>query len=198
MDIQTWELGTHTLEFDNEYHQYIVDGLIVPSVTQILKKRFGHKYDYVNRDVLKRAADKGTAVHEAVESYCKYGIESDLKELRNFKFLQKNYGFEVVDNEIPIILFKDEEPIAAGRLDLVLEHDNKLGLGDIKRVSTLDKNYLAYQLNIYRIGFQQTYNKPIEFLKGFHLKDDIRKYVDLPINEAETWNLINEYMEGKE
>lgn len=196
--ITTWELDGHILEFDDEYHQYIVDCLVVPSVTQILKKRFGRKYDFVNPEVLQRAADKGTAVHSAIEEYCKYGIESDLKELRNFKFLQRNYGFKVVDNEIPIILFKDSEPIAAGRLDLVLEKDNVLGLGDIKRVSTLDKEYLGYQLNIYRIGYQQTYDKPIEFLKGFHLRDDVRKYVDLPINEGETWNLIDEYMEGSE
>ncbi len=196
--METWEIKGHTLEYIDETHTYLVDGVIVPSITQILKVKFGNKYADVSAEVLQKAADKGTAVHEAIEKYCKTGIEEDIKEVKNFKFLQKKYKFEVLENEVPIILFKDEKPIAAGRLDLVLKMDGVIGGGDIKRTSTLDKEYLAYQLNLYRIGYRQCYGIEWEFLKGLHLREDVRKFVNLPINEDIVWGLVNEYLEKDE
>ena len=188
--MESWEIAGHTLEYFDDTHQYLVDGLLVPSITQILKKRFGNKYDGVSQSILNKAAEKGTQVHKAIEDYCKTGKEEDLKELKNFKFLQKQYKFKVLDNEVPIILFKDEEPIAAGRLDLVIEIDGKVGGADIKRTSVLDKEYLAYQLNLYRIGYRQCYGVEWEFLKGIHLREDARKFINIPINEEEIWKLI--------
>lgn len=192
------EIGGHTLEFFEDEHLYLVDGVIVPSITQILAHRFGGKYAHVRKDVLERAAQAGTAVHEAIERYCTTGEESDLPELRNFKFLQRQYGFEVIKNEVPVILFRvnDWEPIAAGRLDLVLELGIGVGGADIKRTSTLDKEYLAYQLNLYRIAYRQCYRVEWEFLRAIHLREDVRKFVDIPINEDMAWQLVNDYLEA--
>lgn len=183
----------HTLEYIDDIHVYLCDGVIVPSVTQILKLKFGSKYDNVSRQTLQRAAEKGTAVHSAIENYCKTGEDNGLKEVHNFKFLQRAYNFKVVGNEIPVILFMDGTPVSAGRLDLVLEHDGKIGLADIKRTATLDKEYLAYQLNLYRIAYQQCFETPIDFLKGVHLREDTRKFVDIPINEEIPLELVKEY-----
>lgn len=194
--MNTWNIKGHTIEYIDECHLYLVDGVILPSITQILKIKFGHKYDDVPKEVLSRAADKGTAVHKAIEDYCKLGLDSDLLELRNFKFLQKQYKFEVLDNEVPVVLFKDDIPVACGRLDLVLKIGNDVGLGDIKRTSVLDKEYLAYQLNLYRIAYQQCYEVDIKFLKGVHLRKDIRKFVDIPINEKLARKLVEEYIGG--
>lgn len=185
----------HTLEYIDESHTYLCDGVIVPSVTQILKIKFGGKYKGVSKKTLERAAYKGTEVHRAIELYCKEERKSDLPEVRNFKFLKSKYGFEVLDNEVPVILFKDGEPIAGGRLDLVISMDGKTGLADIKRTSALDKEYLAYQLNMYRIAYQQCYNRQISFLKGVHLRENVRKLVDIPINEDMTKELVNQYLE---
>lgn len=197
----TTDIGGYTLEFFEDEHLYLVDGVIVPSITQILSHRFGRKYAHVRRDVLERAAQAGTAVHEAIERYCTTGEESDLPELRNFKFLQRQYSFVVRKNEVPVILFDEcvggKPPIAAGRLDLVLQMGIEFGLADIKRTSTLDREYLAYQLNIYRIAYQQCYDVKIKFLRGIHLREDVRKFVDLPIHDGLAWKLINEYMEAQ-
>ena len=192
MDI-TKEIAGHTLEYIDDSHTYLVDGVIVPSITQILKLKFGGKYDNISRQTLQRAAEKGTEVHAAIENYCKTGEDNGLKEVHNFKFLQRAYNFKVVGNEIPVILFMDGTPVSAGRLDLVLEIDGKIGLADIKRTATLDKEYLAYQLNLYRIAYQQCYETPIEFLKGVHLREDTRKFVDIPINEEMALELVKEY-----
>lgn len=196
MDI-TKEIAGHTLEYYDEDHVYLVDGLIVPSITQILKVKFGNKYNHVSGAVLSRAAEKGTEVHSAIEHYCKTGEDNGLKEVHNFKFLQRAYNFRVVGNEIPVILSMDNRPVSAGRLDLVLELDGKIGLADIKRTATLDKEYLAYQLNLYRIAYQQCYNTPIDFLKGVHLREDTRKFVDIPINEEIPLELVKEYERTK-
>lgn len=180
----------YDVEFIEETHTYLINGVIVPSITQLLKKKFGGKYKYVNSDLLKKSAELGTKTHKAIEDYCRYGIEDDSKELRNFKFLQKHYNFSVKDNEVTVILFKEDKPISAGRLDLVLEIDGKIGGGDIKRTSTLDKEYLAYQLNLYRIAYKQCYGVEWEFLKGIQLKENKRKFVNIPINEDIVWELI--------
>lgn len=190
--MNTWEINGHILEYFDDTHTYLVDGIIVPSITQMLKIKFKSKYNGVDQKVLNRASEIGTKVHEAIEKLCKTGEVEDLKEVKNFLFLQKQYKFTILDNEVPIILFKEGIPIGAGRLDLVLEKDNQIGLGDIKRTSTLDKEYLGYQLNLYRIGYQQCYGKEITFLKGLHLREDVRKYVDIPINEKLTETLIEE------
>lgn len=193
--MEAWNIKGHELEYIDETHTYLVDGVIVPSITQILKIKFGNKYAGIDKDVLQRAADKGTEVHEAIEKLCKTGEVEELKEVKNFIFLQKQYKFEVLDNEVPIILFRNDEPVAAGRLDLVLKIDDKVGGGDIKRTSTLDKEYLAYQLNLYRIGYRQCYGIEWEFLKGFHLREDVRKFVNIPVNENLAWKLVNDYLE---
>jgi len=184
------------LEYYDDTHTYLVNGIIVPSITQILKIKFGNKYKDVSDQVLMKAADKGTQVHEAIERLCKTGEVEDLKEVKNFLFLQKHYKFEVLDNEVPVILFDDDGvPIAAGRLDLVLNINGETGLGDIKRTSTLDKDYLAYQLNLYKIAYEQCYDVEIKFLKGLHLRDDVRKFVSIPIDKELTWKLVEEYLE---
>ena len=193
-DYESWSIGGHDLEYLDSEHIYLVDGVCVPSITQILKIKFGKKYDGISARTLQNASDLGTKVHEAIERYCKTGEETDIKELRNFKFLQKQYNFTVLENEIPVILFNDDEPVGAGRLDMVIQIDDNIGLADIKRTSALDKNYLAYQLNLYRIAYRQTYGIEIDFLRGIHLREDVRKFVEIPINEELTWQLIDEFL----
>lgn len=194
----TKEIQGHTLEYFDDGHVYLVDGVIVPSITQILKHKFGRKYDGVDRATLKRASDAGTAVHEAIERFCRDGEVTDLSELKNFRFLQKQYKFEVIENETPVILFLNDEPVSAGRLDMVLKMGDQVGGADIKRTSTLDKEYLAYQLNLYRIAYRQSYGIEWEFLRGIHLREDVRKFVQIPVNEDIAWQLVHEYMETKQ
>lgn len=196
--METFDIKGGTLEYFDDTHTYLYDGIMLPSVTQILKFKFGGKYNGVSKAVLNRAAEKGTAVHEAIESWCKHGTESDFPEVRNFRFLQKHYEFEVLENETPVILFENHVPVAAGRLDLVIKMGDKIGGADIKRTSTLDKEYLAYQLNLYRIAYRQSYGVEWEFLKGIHLRENVRKFVDIPVNEEMAIELVNQYMESAE
>ena len=173
----------HRLDYIDDTHTYRVDGLIVPSVTQLLKRKFGGKYDSIPTETLRKASERGTKIHKAIECYCR-GFDDGSKEVRNFKFLKKYYGFETVNNELPIVL-KFGGKIYAGRLDLILKMNDELSVADIKTTSSLDKEYLGHQLNLYRIGVEQSYKLNIKRLYGIHLKDDTRKLVEIPIKEEE-------------
>ena len=65
--------------FNEEIHRYTLDGVVLPSVTQILKPLYD--FSAVNPDVLARAAAFGTAVHKTVELYLHDDLnEADLDE----------------------------------------------------------------------------------------------------------------------
>lgn len=184
-------INGHELEFIEDGHIYLVDGVIVPSITQMLSVRFGNKYSNISPDILNAAAAKGTMIHATIEDYIRNKTKSTIDEFRGFVFLQNAYRFTVKDVEVPVILFDKDEPIAAGRLDMVLKMDGRLGGADIKTTSTLDKDYLFYQLNLYRVAYMQSYDEEWTFLKGIHLRGDKRKMVDIPIGDA--WEIVEEY-----
>lgn len=195
--MESWKIAGGLLEYIDETHTYIYDGVILPSITQMLKFKFGNKYNSVDEKVLKRAAEKGTAVHQAIEDYEKRNIDDDAcVELRNYKFLKKQFDFKCLDNEVPIVLFYKDKPIAAGRVDLIIEDKGKVGIADIKRTSVFDKEYVAYQTNLYRLGYQQSYGIEISFLRGIHLRDKVRKYIELPIKEEMMLEFIEKYLGG--
>nr|DAG81671.1 MAG TPA: exonuclease [Caudoviricetes sp.] len=192
--METWNINGRTVEFDDETHIYLVDGIIVPSVTTILKARF-NDYAKVSRAVLEQASEKGTALHSAIEIYEKTGEESDLKEFKNYLFLKKHFGFKNISNELPIIYEEDGRVLFAGRLDQIIEIDGKRGINDFKRVSAPNKEKIAYQLNLYKLGYEQTYQEHINSLSFMQLREDTRKFTPLPINESATRNLLKDYFQ---
>lgn len=195
--MKTWQLGNHLLEFIEETHTYVCDGLIVPSVSTILKTKF-NDYVGVSKEVLNRAAELGSNLHLAIELFEKEGKTSDLKEFKNYLFLKKHYKIENLENEIPIIYEKDGEVIYAGTLDQLCEADGKLSINDFKRVSAPNKEKIALQVNLYKLGYEQTYQKKVEVLSFMHLRDNTRKYYKLPVNEEYAVSVIEEYLKEKE
>lgn len=58
----------YDIAFDEATHTYLVDGKEVPSVTEILTP-LHRSYGTINQSVLEYAANRGRAVHEALEMY---------------------------------------------------------------------------------------------------------------------------------
>lgn len=195
--METFSIKDGTLEYFDDTHTYLYDGLMLPSVTQILGVKYKNDYASVPPAVLDNASKRGTAVHKAIENFNVSGYDDGSEAVRNFKFLQKQYGFEVLDSELPIVIFKDDMPIACGRLDMTMLMDGKTGVADIKTVSSLNKEKIAYQLNLYRIGLMQSYGVDAKFLKIIHLRDGIRKVIDSPVNECMAWELIEKFLNEK-
>ena len=194
MDFTIAFASRKVLEFYEDEHIYLVNGVIVPSVSQVLDYKFGHRYDGVSPAVLSRAAGRGTKVHESIERFCKDGVDDGSDEVRNFRFLQDKYGFHVHACELPVIIDYDGLTIA-GRFDLQIVMDGQYGGADIKCVSAVDKERTAYQLNLYRLGVKQCYGVDWKFLKAIQLKGDVRKVYDLPIVEDEIKEYLKEYKE---
>ena len=191
--MKTFEINGHVVEFIEEQHLYLVDGVLTPCVSNILAYKF-NDYGTVPREVLQRASEKGTELHEAIESYERDGTTSELKEFKNYLFLKKHYGFTNIANEVPVIYEKDGTVLYVGTLDQIIELDGKLGINDFKRVSAPNKQKIAYQLNFYKLAYEQTYKKTVDFVSYTHLRETVRKFSKLPINEEVTLNLLNEFL----
>lgn len=191
------EINGHTLEFIPEHHIYLVDGIITPCVSNILSYKFN---DYANipQDILKRASDRGTELHKAIEDYEQQGIPSDLQEFKNYLHIKKEKRFENIANEVPVLYEKGGRVVFCGTLDQVIRIDGKLGINDFKRVYSPNKTKIAYQLNFYKLAYEQTYGKKIEFLAFTHLRETVKKFCDLPINEEKVLNLLNEFLEKEQ
>ena len=81
------------LEFDKENHIYLKDGVILKSVTQILKELFPSKYDGIPKEILENKSIYGTELHkfiEIIETKCEQKspfISEKAKEL-NDKYIK--------------------------------------------------------------------------------------------------------------
>lgn len=194
--MKTFEINGHIVEFIPETHQYLVDGILTPCVSNILAYRF-KDYGSVSREVLQRASERGTELHEAIESFERDGTPCELREFKNYLFLKKHYGFTNIANEVPVIYEKDGTVLYVGTLDQIIEMNGKCGINDFKRVSAPNKLKIAYQLNLYKLAYEQTYNTKVDFLSFTHLRETVRKFNMLPINEETTLNLLNEFLESE-
>ena len=180
--IKTYEYENYTLEFDDETHRYIVNGIITPSVSKLLSLKFDD-YPNVPQAVLQAAADRGTEMHKAIEVYEKTGKESDLQEFRNYLFLKKHFKIENIENELPVAYFEDGLPVFAGTIDQVCRIDGVPAINDFKRVSAPNKEKIAYQVNLYRLAYNQTFGVEVKALSFMQLRESVRKFTQLPINE---------------
>jgi hypothetical protein len=194
--IETFELRGHTLEYDDDYHLYIVDGIEVPSVTQILKTKFPAKYANVDRATLDNAARLGTKLHKAIEDH-EAGREVDSSDVESefagYLDLKEKYEFKVIRSEVPVLIPYESKIVAAGRLDMIFEMDGQIGIADIKRTYKLDKQYLAWQLALYSIGYRYTYGEHIETHRCLHLRKEVADFVKIqPANVTDVSALLKE------
>jgi hypothetical protein len=123
------------LVFDNDSHTYKINGLIIPSVTQIIQGAGLTNFDNVPDFILKEKADLGTKVHSATELYDKGTLDRKslhpvLKRyLNSWIEFKKDYGFIVEGIEDtyyhPLYNF-------IGRVDRTGLINNKKVLVDIK------------------------------------------------------------------
>ena len=56
------------LVFEEEKHIYMLNGLEIPSVTRIMEPLSQHEYGAIDKWVLEKAANRGTAVHNSIEN----------------------------------------------------------------------------------------------------------------------------------
>lgn len=189
------------LEYIEDGHIYIYKGEVLPSVTEIMSVKFGDKYDRVPPQVLENARQRGKEIHKAIEEYIENNVENEKHKevISDFRYILHNYSLEVVNVETPLVVFDDNNvPVCAGRLDLIVKDSNgDLGIADIKTTSKLDIDYLEYQLNLYKMGYEKTYQQDIKFLSAIWLRKDKRKYEKIKVDLEKAKEIIDLYKEGE-
>jgi hypothetical protein len=140
------------VEFIKDTHTYLVDGIIVPSVSTILKDTiFADKYKDVPDFVLRNAAEFGTAIHNAVEHESDEGLdETQYLVYSRYLKLKDECGINPIEQEQIIHHHFDY----AGTFDMIAEINGEKCLVDIKTTYILDIEYLSWQLSLYAYAKQ--------------------------------------------
>lgn len=194
------------LEFKEDTHTYSIDGVVLPSVTQIISEIMPNKYANVNRRVLNKKAKFGTEGHKIIECL----NVSDLESAKNHVRTIENKSLEICLREYLRLISKHNiKPyihevsvhygyIYAGTLDMIANVNNELSLIDIKFTSALDKEYLSWQLGMYSLAL----NNDMQFDKYYCLwlpKGDLGQLVEIePKTSEEILKKLSElgYIEG--
>jgi hypothetical protein len=149
------------IEFIEKTHTYLVDGVIVPSVSAILHSIFPDKYKNINKNILEKKAQYGTTIHEYIECLekmqsvmPKLNFEQELS-IRQYRRLKAKFELEVITQEQMV----EYNGRYAGRFDMIANVKGKLSLCDIKTTSVLDKEYLSYQLSFYELAYGKKFKK---------------------------------------
>lgn len=180
------------VEYIDECHTYLCDGVIIPSVSELLKFACPNKYSGIPEQILSSKADWGTAIHKAIEDY-ENGKEPVLTPLQKVNFnqylsLKEAFNIHPIEMELMIV---DDQGRYAGRLDMIADINYRRCLVDIKTTAKLDEYMLSWQLGLYKLG----YKKPIEHCYVLWLpKKDLGKLIEiLPKSKKECEELIGEY-----
>lgn len=183
------------LKFEENRHLYMLDGQILPSVTTVMRPLDNALYQGIDEEVMKMAAHRGTAVHNAVENYVLYGIEDiELKYVGYFE------GFLKFWNE------QKPEPLAtesrlyhkilryAGTADLPCVIGGKRILIDYKTSATVNKMLTGVQLEAYARAYE-SHGFKFDEKAIVHLKNDgSYQMVRYKANDMESWQVFSSLM----
>lgn len=136
------------ISFDSQTHTYTNEnGKQLVSVTTLLKKAgISPNYEFVNEDVLKAAADRGSLIHKEIEDYIKKGEIGFTVELQEFiRYIEDN-NLKVLASEK--MVYDDN---IAGTIDLIVQNEfGQIIYVDFKTTSTIHTQSVSWQLSIYK------------------------------------------------
>lgn len=173
--------------FNQERHEYQVNGRRMPSVTEILKPLYGD-LRFVREDILEYKRELGVAVHKAVELHVKGGlIYSSLEGpvadyFEQYLNFEVETGFEPMASEVTVYSALGY----CGTVDLVGRLNGKIIMPDLKCTAALSPA-VALQTAAYRKGYAEHYGVDERHLSRASLRLTDKKYhyhPYKPINDA--------------
>ena len=196
--MERYNIAGYVVDFDRENHYYYVNGKAVISVTQIIDTLLPKPYKNVDPEILKMAADKGNQLHDMIEHYERFGKKTMHVEMHSYLALKAQHQFDVLENEKIVLIHHKGLIVAAGRFDMIVQSPYLKGLGiaDVKRMVHLDEERLKMQLNLYRLGYEQTYKKKINYLKCIHIRYRQYHYLDIPIDRQYAKSVLEDYIKN--
>lgn len=174
------ELTKNTrVRFDELTHRYLLfeegGGMRLLKGVTTLMREHGLSPDYsgIAPEVLRRAAERGTAVHHLLEDYDSGKAVVDTPELKAYKRLK----LHVIASEY---LVSDNEMIASSIDKVIHVDESTVDLGDVKTTSELHTDAVAWQLSIYKALFEaQNPGIRVRSLYGIHVRDGRAKIVQV-------------------
>ncbi len=194
--IETHRINDCEVLFDPIKHEYTVDGVTVVSVSKIVDALLPKNYKRIDPEILRIAAEKGTELHDMIERYETTGEKTKHVEMQSYLAVKAQHQFEVIENEKIVLIYDHGQVVAAGRFDMIVKSPFIRGFGivDVKRMAHLDDNRLKLQLNLYKLGYEQTYKKKTHYLKCIHIRKRHHHYHDIPIDIAYAKTMLKTYL----
>lgn len=188
-------INGHKVAYVEDTHTYYVDGKPVPSVTQIVSTVLESPYLTVRPHILEQAAFNGIKLHKEIEFYEKHGIHGTSIEFHHYLKLKDAQKIRTIDTEKLVLVSYNGKIVCAGRLDMIIfsQSTKGYGIGDIKRTTRIYHDHVKLQLNLYRMGYMQSYQENITFLSCFHLRKFVYQYHRVDIDEAFAIEAIKRY-----
>lgn len=175
-------LSTSPVIFLPEEHRYYnpENGRYLSGITSLLSRQlFQGKYDGVPQATLDAAAAKGSAIHEECADLATFGASGTYPETEAFARLLTREGIEPLEAEYTV----SDGEYYASKIDLI---DRSLNLYDLKTTSTLDTDYVSWQLSIYAYLFErQNPSLQVGRLAAIHLRGKRAKLVRVERKSAE-------------
>lgn len=167
-------LATSPVIFLPEEHRYFnpENGRYLSGITSLLSRQlFPDKYDGIPQATLDAAAAKGSAIHEECADLATFGVAGTYPETAAFAHLLTREGIEPLEAEYTV----SDGEYYASKIDLI---DRSLNLYDLKTTSTLDTEYVSWQLSIYAYLFElQNPGLQVGRLSAIHLRGKRAKIV---------------------
>lgn len=180
------QLANSGVLFDKESHTYSYDGKKMEGITKMLRKRlFPTEYAGISQEVLDAAAARGTAIHEACED-ADNGLPVVTEYLAEVKAYERERDKKEFRHLASEYLVTDKTYFASA-VDKVYEVDDAtVDLGDVKTTSTLNKEYVSWQLSIYAHLFEkQNPDIKVRSLYAIHIRDGKCKIVKVKRRSVE-------------
>lgn len=148
------ELVQSPVVFDEQAHRYWLGEKELRGITSTLVDKafpYAEEYGNVDPEVVKRAAERGSAVHAAIQRYEEDGTFSTIPEIESYVTIKELDGLTHVASEYIV----SDLVRFASAIDLVMT-DNGGGIVLVDIKTTYKRNYekTALQLSIYRRFFE--------------------------------------------
>lgn len=166
------QLANSGVLFDKESHTYSYNGKKMEGVTKMLRKRlFPTEYAGISQEVLDAAAARGTAIHEACED-ADNGLPVVTEYLAEVKAYERERDKKELRHLASEYLVTDKTYFASAIDKIYKVDDATVDLGDVKTTSTLNKEYVSWQLSIYAHLFEkQNPDIKVRHLYAIHIRD---------------------------
>ena len=176
------------LAFDEATHRYSLNGYILPSVTQIMKPLSSAEYKDINESVLRNAAERGSAVHEAIEHKIKYDFDDCPAEyeayFNAFKNFARDYSPEWLHSEMRTY---HRQLMYAGTVDLICKIGGETFLVDFKTTSKINHMLTRVQLEAYAQALS-SFEIDVDRKAILHLRKDGKySFERYEKNDSESW-----------